>query len=347
MAQQRQRSTYIDILNILACFSVVWLHCTGRVFSYEPSRGWYMSLAFQTIAHFAVPVFFMLTGATLLEYRKRYSTKVFFQRRLIRIVVPFFIWSGIYILFGLRWNTVEVTGLWDIIDILLNNKAQYIFWFFYSLIGIYLCLPIVSLVIEHASRKIVVYFCLLCFMGQTVFPLIRHFGGWMITPYLEFPAAAGGFLGYVLLGWLVKTENWSRKMRVVVYIGGFLGAVLTFWATCILSAQKGALDSFWLGYRFPGCFLMALAIFLLVKHLPWEKWVPKDTKREKMIGVCSRASFGIYLIQIIFLRYVPSVFHLNINSVWYMIFGTILIYMLCLITVAVCQKIPVLRKLFP
>lgn len=65
-----KRLYYIDILNILSCFAVVVLHCSGGVFYYQKTRLWFIYMFLQTVAHFAVPVFFMITGANLLDYRK-------------------------------------------------------------------------------------------------------------------------------------------------------------------------------------------------------------------------------------------------------------------------------------
>lgn len=74
-----KRLYYIDILNILSCFAVVVLHCSGGVFYYQKTRLWFIYMFLQTVAHFAVPVFFMITGANLLDYRKKYDTKTFFK----------------------------------------------------------------------------------------------------------------------------------------------------------------------------------------------------------------------------------------------------------------------------
>ncbi|XCB29844.1 hypothetical protein RQN30_11930 [Arcanobacterium hippocoleae] len=43
----------------------------------ESGKNWAAALAIETIFFFAVPIFFMLTGATLLRYRDRYDTQTF------------------------------------------------------------------------------------------------------------------------------------------------------------------------------------------------------------------------------------------------------------------------------
>ena len=65
-----KRLYYIDILNILSCFAVLVLHCSNGVFDYQKTRLWFIYMFLQTVAHFAVPVFIMITGANLLDYRK-------------------------------------------------------------------------------------------------------------------------------------------------------------------------------------------------------------------------------------------------------------------------------------
>lgn len=92
------RLDYIDFMNIFACFGVVCLHCSGLVFQFSETRAWFVAMLVQTIFHFAVPVFFMISGTTLLEYRSRYSTKTFFKKRFAKTGTPFVFWSLFYLL---------------------------------------------------------------------------------------------------------------------------------------------------------------------------------------------------------------------------------------------------------
>jgi surface polysaccharide O-acyltransferase-like enzyme len=54
------RIIYIDVLNVMACFAVIVLHSSGAVSHFSETRTWYVSLFIQTIAHWAVAVFFMI-----------------------------------------------------------------------------------------------------------------------------------------------------------------------------------------------------------------------------------------------------------------------------------------------
>mgnify|MGYP002568534409 CR=1 FL=1 len=78
----QKRILYFDVLNILACICVIWLHCNSVLYSYDPGAGlWRLSLFVQVICHFAVPAFFMISGANLMNYREKYSTAEFIKRQ--------------------------------------------------------------------------------------------------------------------------------------------------------------------------------------------------------------------------------------------------------------------------
>ena len=76
----KERIIYYDLLNVVATLCVIAMHCNGIVHTYSNTLDWKQSLIIEVIAYWAVPVFFMLSGATLLEYRKRYTTTMFFKK---------------------------------------------------------------------------------------------------------------------------------------------------------------------------------------------------------------------------------------------------------------------------
>ena len=91
--EKGKRVIYFDILNILACICVVFLHMNGIVHEYSEIRAWKTALIFEVICYWAVPVFIMLSGATLFRYRERYNTKEFFKKRFTKVLIPWIIWS--------------------------------------------------------------------------------------------------------------------------------------------------------------------------------------------------------------------------------------------------------------
>ena len=54
--QQKKRLLYIDILNIIACMCVIFMHCNGIAHQYSDTTAWRQSMVIETIAYWAVPV---------------------------------------------------------------------------------------------------------------------------------------------------------------------------------------------------------------------------------------------------------------------------------------------------
>ena len=79
------RYIFIYILNIISCFAVVLLHTTLPVFSPQVSDTWVKMVALQSLAIFAVPIFFMISGMNLLGYRQRETTSVFMKKRFWKV----------------------------------------------------------------------------------------------------------------------------------------------------------------------------------------------------------------------------------------------------------------------
>lgn len=95
----KNRVAYLDILNILAIIAVVSLHMNGIVHINPNIRAWNTSLLVECIMYWAVPVFMMISGATLMNYREKYDTKTFFKKRFMKVFIPFIFWA-LLCLFG-------------------------------------------------------------------------------------------------------------------------------------------------------------------------------------------------------------------------------------------------------
>jgi len=50
---------------------VVFFHTNGIVYTYSDTLSWKISVVERCIVYSAIPIFFMLTGAKLMDYRKR------------------------------------------------------------------------------------------------------------------------------------------------------------------------------------------------------------------------------------------------------------------------------------
>lgn len=81
MTNKRSRIKYISVLNAACCFAVVMLHSNGAFWTYSTDSYWISADFIESFMYFAVPVFFMISGTTLIDYRDKYSTREYFQKK--------------------------------------------------------------------------------------------------------------------------------------------------------------------------------------------------------------------------------------------------------------------------
>lgn len=340
-----KRIDYIDFMNIYACFSVVCLHCSGNVFKYGlvDEKLFLLCLFIQTLAHASVPIFFMITGTTLLEYRNKYDTKIFLKKRFMKTGIPFIFWSFFYVLRPVWMDGAPFPRLSDIRNALLNNQATNIFWFFYVQFAIYLSIPVFSLIAKVEHFRIVEYICLLSFLATAVYPVVTRFlvpvSSQIIPPFVT------GFMGYVFGGWVIYHEKYSRKIRGLIYAIGVAGAFLMFFGTWFLSAKEGATDTFFMEYNSLACYPMSVAIMLLGKHIKWKKiyrLICSD-----LIAKIASAGLGIYVLHLVLIILVEKVGVLANHTVYFTVIMPFVIYGISLGGVLFLQKIPVIRHVLP
>lgn len=89
----KSRVLYFDILNILAALSVIFLHCNGNSFRFTADLAWLQAIMVEVFCYWAVPIFMMLSGANLMNYREKYTTAEFFKKRFFKTVIPFVIYT--------------------------------------------------------------------------------------------------------------------------------------------------------------------------------------------------------------------------------------------------------------
>ena len=145
---------YIQILGVIACLAVVAMHVNGCFWQFSYDRYWITANIIECICYFAVPIFFMISGATLLNYRKRYTTAVFFKKRFGKTLVPFLIWSVISAIWYYIVYHARPEGIREVVDGILNTRYVDIYWFFPALFSVYLCIPILSCIPEKYRKRI-------------------------------------------------------------------------------------------------------------------------------------------------------------------------------------------------
>ncbi len=345
---KKNSTLYITYLNILACFAVVVLHANGVFWSFSKSLTWISANFLECLFYFAVPIFFMCSGATLLNYRERYSTKQFFVKRIKKTVIPYIIWSCVALLLGyFVYKTISYENITDfrwIAGGFLNGSIESIYWFFIPLFCFYLCIPLLSLISptdDEKRKKVFKYIIIAGFIVNILLPLLFYF---LKIQYSMNVIVVSGYIIYGLLGYYINKYNIAKKWRIVFYILGFLGLCAHFFGTWGLSYRIDAVDGALKGYLNVPCFFYSMAIFLLFKNINFDKLHKKINIIIKWI---SSATFGVYLIHIFLLKLLGMV-GVNTGSIWFRTLGAVAIFVACVVIIKLVQLIPKVGKtIFP
>ena len=335
----KSRILYFDILNIFATLGVVFLHCNGTAHTYSDTFGWYQALFIEVFLYWPVPVFFMLTGATLMEYRSRYTTVEFFKKRFSRTVIPFVAWTLINsVLKGI--NLFEI-GIRQFISRCFLTSVENVYWFFIPLFSVYLALPALSLLKNH--RKVLWYLAGCTFLLTSLLPpVFRYLGlGWNTN--LNMPMVSG-YLLFVILGYLLSTEELNRKLRLVIYVFGIFGAVLRYAMTVLLSVRDGAINKMFFSYTEYYSVFLAVAVFVLFRYM---KPVEFLNNKRAVLSKISGCSFGVYLIHMIVIRFFSYVLPETVFGVVWRMMAPVLIYFVALLITFILKKIPIVKRIVP
>ena len=144
---ERERSPALNLLKIVACVLVVVIHTTASgVTGYLPGS-WLQRLAIgiNSVSQFAVPAFIF---ASVFGLAARYRGKArvegllgFWGRRIETVLLPYLIWSLIYLILQQRFMGI-CYGAAGMVKLILNGGAFYHLYFMVILIQLYLVFPL-------------------------------------------------------------------------------------------------------------------------------------------------------------------------------------------------------------
>ena len=330
-----QPRIYIDFLSIVSAFAVVMLHANGIFWSHPAGRQWITSNCIEAMFYFAVPIFFMISGATLMDYREKYSTKEYFVRRAIRAGIPFLAWKiGCVLALGhLPWgHIVSRETAFIFLNELYNSSIIGVYWFFLPLFVIYLSIPFLASVREKRTNfGYVIAWSVLVMAAQLLIDFLKWKTGVGASLDLNMgklsPVVSAYPLLYPLLGYWLATYEIPRKCRIAIYLLGFAGFLMLFAGTIYVTRPDGPISGMFKGYGNLPAVLQAAAVFLFVKNIDFQKF-PRAVLR--LCEFVKPYTFFVFLSHFYFVLYVqqyPKVF----STIYFRTFGSLGIFTVCIL----------------
>ena len=352
VSKLKNNKEYITLLSVLSMISVVILHTNGCFWNYSNGRYWFTANIIESIFYFAVPIFFMITGVTLLDYRQRYSTKEYFKKRFFKTFLPFIVWSIIGLLFRILYvkdiniNQLNFSFIWNGI---FNSEFISIYRFFIPLFIIYLFIPILSAVDDKYKKKIYIYIVLFVFIINSLLPFIlKLLNSSLITPISltignTFVEYGNVYIIYPLIGYLLdKYEIKCNKIVYLIYVLSIVGLLSHIIGTYTLSTKANTIIDTFKGYNNVPCILHSIGIFVFAKRISL-----KHNFKCKIIDFIGKYTFGIYLIHWYIMIFTRDIFSLKVESILYRLGLPFIVIPICILIIYIIRKVPVLNKIVP
>ncbi|MFT8571099.1 MAG: acyltransferase family protein [Leuconostoc pseudomesenteroides] len=341
-----KRYYYMDVLNILATFAVILLHTSEYAFSNHISDShWVLAVIIQVTFIWSVPIFFMLSGANLLDYRERYDTKTFFEKRLHRILLPFVVWTVVwYLLNPIIWQTTFNYNLGKFIDGVMHNNIQPIFWFFYFIIGFYISVPLISKITVRGNEKLSLYLLALNCLFVNIIGYYYMIVNQPNTTFADgIQVGTVGSVGFFVVGWYLNHHHFNTLIRRTLYGVSIISLLVMIGLTIYLSAKKGVFQrnvySIWGIFGFT----LSIGVFEFFKENLYS-WQPSGHSK-KLLEQLSGASLGVYVIHQFIINIFETRFNIGNMSYFHIVILPFIVWVLSMGIVLLLQKIPFLRKI--
>ena len=295
---------WLDSLRALAMLGVILIHISTPVVKIIYGKNmeyWWIGNIIDSTVRFSVPLFLMLSGATMLG--KEYKLNEFYKRRFNRVLVPFLFWLVVYLIY--RWMVLipkiqphgfHTTIQWAI-NLFLKEGVSKHFWYVYMILFIYLFVPFIG----KGVRRLKDSFLISLLMGWLILSLIfksipLNLYDWSGDYTSKF---FGYFLytGYLVLGYyLSKLQVITLKKRIYSSVIFILSIITSAVFTYMLSRKAHQPDLSIYGYLTINTVIQSISVFLMVKDS-----TIKNRLVSKVQYSVSNYSYGIYLVHILIL----------------------------------------------
>lgn len=290
------RSWNIDLLKTIAIVGVVCIHISAAGLS-NPlgSPDWLASVFWGSLTRGSVPLFFLCSGALLLDPNRDLTLKKLYGKRMLRLLAALFFWAMAYAVFRLAMDgALSPPTLWQAAkEVLLFRHENHLYYLHIALL-FYAFLPVTRLFVRHADRRLLEYALGLWFLLGILYPTLSPL--WPFTLLRGIPQQwqmnmTYASIGYGALGYYLQAYPPRGRTGAVLALLGF---GLTFGGALAISLRQGALyQHLWEGMSVGVC-LLATGIYALCVT---SRAQPSGQMRA-ILARCSQGSFCVYLVHV-------------------------------------------------
>jgi len=322
----KDKKDYITILQVVSAISVVFLHTNSFMECSHYSKLFFLVSFFECLFYFPVPIFFMLAGVNLINYKENYSTFVYIKKRVLKVLVPFIFWSLVSLLFCLyiyKSVSFESLNIKFVASGIFNCSFIPIFKFFIPLLILYLLIPFIN-IIKNNSKIYTTLIILSFLVSQISNDYMLIFYSCAVT--------------YALIGYMISNMvPLDKKTRFLVYFMAISGFLIHY-----SSNFYGYYDKF---YAAPSCFLYSIGVFVFFKHNVERLY--RSNMVKKLIEFLREYYYAIFLLHYNIMKSLTQYFNLSSGMMFSKYVMPFFIIILSVILTKIIRKLPLGRILLP
>ncbi|WP_455615417.1 acyltransferase [Eisenbergiella sp.] len=340
----KEKRLYIEMLRIIAVILVIFNHTDGYYYYFSETNNsltYFFSIVMSVLCKINVPIFFMLTGAVLLEREE--SLAKLLKNRVIRIVAILIVFSLFYYIVDIVRYDEKNFSLQIFCEGLLAGTIQESFWYLYAYLGILFLLPFLRRAANNLTNREFQYLIVLQVILSVVLPFITAISG---VPFYGIINLLNIYIFYVLCGFYFEKrfcdEALEKNIYKIICISVF--CIMLSCAVIIITYNKyGSYQQQYITIFTP---LLAQSVFLIVKWL-FNKYQFSRNIR-KIILYIGSCTFGVYLMeQFARIQLLPIYLYLcdHTFGVFACLTYVVLSFCVAIVYTVILKRIPGIRRL--
>ena len=349
LKKQNNREMYADYIRFFAIIFVLIIHTTANYYveSYG-SKGFLPILIISSLTSSAVPLFYMLSGTFLINEK---NTKIkYFYKKILKLFIQIIFWTLVYLLVCKYFLNWDINLYQSIIKSFTSEQVGHL-WYIYSLLALYILTPFISKVYFNSDETEKKYLLLFLFIIPAILCTIQS-KFWNLISIPKF-AIIFPELGLFIFGKYLydhKDTIQNKKYTFLSFVSIIIGILLiVFYAKYFISSQ-GISNSkpYFDANKIPNIVLVSsLYIFFLSIN---KKLYNTPNCIKNIISLVAKNTGGIYFIHMLYIYAFPCIkifgisFTQNQGCLLNMLLGSMLYFIMSLVSVLIIKKIPVLNK---
>ena len=289
-----EKNLYWQKVRGICILAVIAIHILAE---YQLRSGGVLKLEWvlaRQLLNFTVPTFVFIAGY-FTKKEKVKSVKTFYFRRFQRLLIPYIIWSLLYL--ALRGKLHQ-----NILETLITGDAS---WHLYYIIVLLQCVMLTPMLVKFNRWGVTLL--VIAFLG---YMLIKYSYLYHGMKWLSFPLCVE-YLPLYTLGILAgnSTERMKLKSSKILMFGIYLFAGVSFVEAAIWNIQGKQAMAMSQGKVASYCFAMSVVLFFLVRATNINKETVMQFSNRVLIKI-GNLSYGIFFVHMLFVYMIQRIWNL-------------------------------------